>query len=377
MNLFFLATFPDPNRPESPRGGYRRNMETVRLLATQFDVQLIISANAPFMITAPDGVEATFVAQKSMPLRWLKLFWYLLRHCPRTTPLICYNPSLHTFPMLWLKWLGWRVIVDYVDLQGTIVESKRPLLRRLSKWIEKRFIHSCHEFITSSIQIANRIRQHNPHAAIFILRGTFYYQENLNPASPLALPESSASNINIMYLGMMQPFSGVIELLNAFVQTAPPHANLFLVGQGPSKTICEELAHQHQDTRKIFFPSLDDEALHPFMHKMDILTVLYLDNERNKYNFPSKIIEYLWAGKAILGTKVGEIEQALEHDNTAWLVDPDEASLKIGLTCLIADKDLRKKLGNQARKEFETNYHPDVVASALTQFIQGSRTLNA
>ncbi len=365
MNLFFLATFPNPHKAGAPRGGYRRNMEMLQLLTAQFKVSLVIAANEPFTIDSPDGVEAVTIAQKRMPLRWLHLFLYLWRHCPKTTPLICYNPSLHTFPVLWLKWLGWRVIVDYVDLQGTVVESKRPYLRRLSKWIEKQFIRSCHEFITSSTQIAWRVHQENPQAAVHMLRGTFRYQPTANNAAPPDLPTNS---VKIMYLGMMQPFSGVQELLNAFIQTTSPNAHLYIVGHGPSKATCEEIAQKlAPDT--VSFPTLDDAALHPFMRQMDILTVPYLDVERNWYNFPSKIIEYLWAGKAILGTNVGEIEQALAHGRTAWLVDPNEAAIAAGLKRLLTDNTLRHQLGQNACAEFEATYQPEIVSHTLTQFI--------
>lgn len=363
---YFLATFPDPNRAESPRGGYRRNIEMLRLLAIHDDPTLVVAAPYAFQLNTPTRIKFSVISHPRMPFRWIKVFRYLRKHCSPETPLICYNPTLHTLPALWMRWIGRIVIVDYVDIQGTTVESTNPLLRYLGVLTEKLFIRGCHHFITSSTAIQNRIRALNPTANVHLYRGTFHPPKNCEKTTPrIDLPSDV---VKIMYLGMMQDFNGVRELLHAFVDLSPSNAHLYIAGHGPMKQECIRLAAQLAPG-KIFFPDLDDTHLHPFMQQMDILTVPYLDAPRNRANFPSKIIEYLWAGKAILGTMVGEIQHALDNERTALLVPPTETDLRVGLKRLLEDQELRERLGQNARHEFNARYNPSVVSEALCAFI--------
>jgi glycosyltransferase involved in cell wall biosynthesis len=366
MQICLLTTFPDPNRTDAPRGGYRRNMEMLRLLATQYQPVLIVAAPSPFQVEALASVCPTVVSHPRMPLRWLKVFRFLYTHCSAQTPLICYNPSLHALPALWLRWLGRPVIVDYVDVQGTVVESERPLLRRLGGLVETQFVRSCEHFVTSSAAIAERIQRRNPAAKIHMYRGTFHPPLPLNTSR--SLPDLPPGVVKVMYLGMIHDFSGVRELLRAFAALVPVNAHLYLVGHGPAKRDCIRLAQQLAPG-SVSFPELDDSSLHPFMSQMDILTVPYLDVPRNQTNFPSKIIEYLWSGKAILATQVGEIRHALEDEQTALLVSPSETGLQAGLRRLLGDARLRHRLGANARAEFERAYSPQTAGQGLNAFV--------
>lgn len=364
--LYFLATFPDPHQATAPRGGYRRNVEMLHLLETDYTPNLVVASSRTFKLELPVNGEQTVIAHQRMPFRWIKVFRYLRKHCPPQIPLICYNPTLHTLPALWLRWLGRTIIVDYVDIQGTVVESTNPLLRQLGVLVERLFTRSCQYFITSSTAICERIHALNPAANVHLYRGTFQPPVYLETSD--AAPDLPPDTVKILYLGMMRDFSGVRDLLRAFIDLGTPNAHLYIAGHGPAKPACIQFAEAYAPAR-ISFPELDDATLHPFMQHMDILTVPYLDVPRNHINFPSKIIEYLWAGKAILGTRVGEIQHVLQNNKTALLVPPTASGLHHGLKRLVEDAGLRRTLGANARAEFERTYHPDVVQHALNTFI--------
>jgi glycosyltransferase involved in cell wall biosynthesis len=364
--LYFLATFPDPNHLEAPRGGYRRNVSMLRLLATHFNPTLVVMASHAFQVDAGKEVVSVIIDASRLPVRWVKSFRFLKKHCSPETPIVIYNPTLHSLPALWLRWLKYTVIVDYVDIQGTVVESTNFLLRKVGVLVERLFIRACRQFITSSTAIQKRIHTLNPTAKVLLYRGTFQSPEDWEQNMPeIELPSDV---IKIMYLGMLQDFSGVRELLHAYIDLNPPNAYLYIVGHGPVKQECIRLADKFAPG-KVFFPELDDAHLHPFMQQMDLLTVPYLDAPRNQANFPSKIIEYLWAGKAILGTQVGEIQHVLDNKRTALLVPPTEAGLRAGLQQMLGDQLLRERLGQNARHEFEERYNPSIVSEALCAFV--------
>ena len=121
----------------------------------------------------------------------------------------------------------------------------------------------------------------------------------------------------------------------------------------------------------ITFKSLTDGELHPFLLNMDILTIPYVNDKRNQANFPSKIIEYLWCGRAILATKVGEIPKVLTHRENAFLVKSDNLEeLKNGLQILINDGKLREHLGKNAREFFVNNFSTRIVSKRMNEFLQ-------
>ena len=366
MNIIFYATFPDPSLPESPRGGYRRNVEMLRLLAPHHGLYLLVSARNDFHMELPFDAAVQLVAGRRLPVRWLKGLCALDRLRRPDSLVICYNPSLHALPALWCRWLGAPLVVDYVDLQGTTVESTNLLLRGLGKIVEWLFVHSCLHFITTSTVLAQRIRAQNPRAQVLMYCGTLHRDspDTCYSSLPHILPDTT----NIMYLGLMHDFAGVRELLQAFADLHQPNAHLYLVGYGPLREECLTLA-QRLAPQRIAFPELNDNTLHPFMAQMDVLVLPYLDMPRNRVNFPSKIIEYLWAGKAILATNVGEIPRVLCHGETALIVPPTQAGLTQGLRQLLSDPDLRRRLGINAHAEFEQHYSESVAAVELEAFL--------
>ena len=70
------------------------------------------------------------------------------------------------------------------------------------------------------------------------------------------------------------------------------------------------------------------------------------------FGSPTKLFEYMSMGKGIVASNLDQIGDVLDHNKTAWLVEPgDPAALSDGLKTMIDDTDLRKKLGAAARRE--------------------------
>ena len=62
-------------------------------------------------------------------------------------------------------------------------------------------------------------------------------------------------------------------------------------------------------------------------------------------------------GKGIVASDLEQIGDILEHDRTAWMVEPANAdSLMAGLNTLIDDVQRRERLGQAARREVTASY---------------------
>jgi glycosyltransferase involved in cell wall biosynthesis len=73
------------------------------------------------------------------------------------------------------------------------------------------------------------------------------------------------------------------------------------------------------------------------------------------YASPLKLFEYMALGCAIVAPDTANIREILTHEESALLFAPgDAASFSAALKRLIADPDLRKRLGASARATIDT-----------------------
>jgi len=79
-------------------------------------------------------------------------------------------------------------------------------------------------------------------------------------------------------------------------------------------------------------------------------------------------LEALQAGKAIVGTATGAVPEILDHGQAGIIVPPgDVNALAKALRKLMADDDLRKILGESAKKRFKERFNPERVMSEILE----------
>jgi glycosyltransferase involved in cell wall biosynthesis len=62
------------------------------------------------------------------------------------------------------------------------------------------------------------------------------------------------------------------------------------------------------------------------------------------------------AGVPTVATNVGSLPEVIENGVTGILTDPDEDALTMALECLILNPELRKNLGENAKKDMFRRY---------------------
>ena len=103
---------------------------------------------------------------------------------------------------------------------------------------------------------------------------------------------------------------------------------------------------------------------------MDIVLLTYPKLDFFYYS-PLKLFEYMAEGKAVLASRIGQIEKVIRDGVNGMLFEPENIDeLKEKLFLLITKNYLRRKLGRNARKtilEQFTWYHS---ASKISQAIK-------
>jgi starch synthase len=167
--------------------------------------------------------------------------------------------------------------------------------------------------------------------------------------------ESLGINNNplILFVGNFYEWHDVGTLLDSFprILTDYPDAHLVLVGDGSLRKTMEQRSIDLGVSHAVHFTGLIPHADVPrYMATADIAVVPYPKMDQENWLSPLKLFEYMAAGRAIIASTVGQVVDIIRHEKNGLLVPPSDASkMAEAIIRLLEDKDLRARLGQQAR----------------------------
>lgn len=154
------------------------------------------------------------------------------------------------------------------------------------------------------------------------------------------------------FLGSLRPWhglDGLIEAVRLMAARGLP-VRLLVVGKGPEQEALVVQAETAGIARLIEWTgAVPEEAVPAQLARMDIAIAPYPGID-GFYFSPLKLFEYMAAGLAIVATRVGDVQDIIEHGRTGWLVRPDAPeALADAVAMLATDPDLCRRLGLAAR----------------------------
>jgi phosphatidylinositol alpha-1,6-mannosyltransferase len=158
----------------------------------------------------------------------------------------------------------------------------------------------------------------------------------------------------------------VIQALPA-VRAAHPTARYVVAGTGPRQPQLDQLAARLGvgDAVK-FLGFVPDDALPALYNAVDLYVGASRYHELLVEGFGISLVEASASGIAVVGGRSGGVPDAVRDGETGILVDPeDRADVAAGITRLLGDEALRKRLGAAGRRAVETYYNWDRVARDL------------
>jgi glycosyltransferase involved in cell wall biosynthesis len=126
-----------------------------------------------------------------------------------------------------------------------------------------------------------------------------------------------------------------------------------LIGKGPLlPNIRAALAEYEAQGLVVFAGMVPHEDVPSYLDVADILVSPHVPMPDGKpfIGSPTKLFEYMAMGKAIVASRLDQLEKVLTHEETALLVSPGDAQeLAAGVSRAARDEELRTKLGVAAR----------------------------
>lgn len=159
-------------------------------------------------------------------------------------------------------------------------------------------------------------------------------------------PDGAAGH-TLLAVGRLSPEKGFDLLIAAFAQVAARHAdwNLVILGEGPLRAALTQAIAAHGLAGRITMPGFDAHV-RAAMRSADLFVL------SSRYEgFPNALLEAMTEGLACISFDCDAgPRELIEHRGNGWLVPAgDPRGLATALDVLMADADLRARLGRHAR----------------------------
>ncbi|MGI8996553.1 MAG: glycosyltransferase family 4 protein [Pyrinomonadaceae bacterium] len=177
----------------------------------------------------------------------------------------------------------------------------------------------------------------------------------VNPARfPLglkpALPASPAS-FTVGFVGTLKPWHGLADLVEAFalLHEKDGNARLLIVGDGPERESLEaDLAARSLLDATVLTGAVSHELIPGLLASMDVAVAPYPDDP-DFYFSPLKVYEYMAAALPVAASRIGQLEELIEHEHNGLLFPPgDVRALAEALDRLRRDRKFASRLGSLA-----------------------------
>lgn len=161
-------------------------------------------------------------------------------------------------------------------------------------------------------------------------------------------PLSSNGTVTFGFVGGLRPWHGIADMAEAFRRVVERiDCRLLVIGTGPEEGRLRELAAELPDRVELTGAVLHDDVP-DFLRRVDVALAPYPPVE-NFYYSPLKLFEYMGTGRAIIASRIGQVESLLSDGDTALMVPPgDVTALADAMARLAADPGLRARLGARA-----------------------------
>ena len=243
-------------------------------------------------------------------------------------------------------------------------QPKRVIFRRLA-------LAKTQQLVVPSRNLARIARTiwHQPEQRITYIPNGIDMALFDTPPAPDAIPGfvRREGEVVVGTLAGLRPVKNLPRLVRAFATAAEGRsARLIIIGSGPEEAVIRAEAEALGIADRVLLPGFLPHP-HRYVGLFDIFA-LSSDSEQ----FPISLVEAMAAGLPAVATDVGDVREILAEPNRVFLASPaDEAALAGYLTTLLADAELRTKLGAANRTRVaETFSHATMVETYRSLYDQ-------
>lgn len=294
--------------------------------------------------------------------------------------------SSPTFFSIGTGWLLARrkraaLIVEVRDLWPAIftelgVLRSGPLLRTLERMELAAYAAADAVVVVSEGFRSNLISRGIPEGKVHVIRngvspGDFDPARPPDPALRVRLGAADHDCL-VLYAGTHGIAQGLTTVADAAALLDAEPVRVAFVGEGADK----ERLRGHVAERSIgnvtFEPAVPATEMGTLLAAADICLLALRDLPLFTSFIPSKMFEYLAAGKAVIGAVAGEPALILREAGALVVPPEDPAALAEAIRTLAGDPELRAKMGRQGRDYVERHFDRAQLARQYREILQAA-----
>jgi glycosyltransferase involved in cell wall biosynthesis len=273
-------------------------------------------------------------------------------------------PDFLVFAAVYAKWKGAKVVFDMHEITPEFYSSKYTIpeaswVVRLLKIIERASFEFADHVITINEPIKNLLvnRGLAPSKCTVIMNSVDekLFASNSKPAAT-SLPAVDGGKFVMMYHGTLTRIYGLDIALEAFgrVHRAMPHAELWILGNGPEKSVLQALAQELGIAGKVkFIGSVPPQEVKAWLDRCSVGVLATRRDVFLDLSFSNKLSEYIIMGKAVIASRLKSIRYYFGEEALAFFEPNDAADLAKEMLRLCRDSVLRHRLAERAQQEYE------------------------
>lgn len=264
------------------------------------------------------------------------------------------------------------VVFRSIDVLREMVTS--PLLRPLTRLLEKQVYSRADYILALTPKMSKYVADlgANPSRVGLLLipvdTGMFYPDPDSDELRrQWGLDKEDAI---ILFIGTLFDFSGLDILIRRFpeVLKEAPQAKLLIVGDGPQRPKLEKIVAQTGLQKQVIITGFQPYATMPqYINTATLCINTFLVNDTTRDIFPSKIVQYLACGKAVIATRLPGMAAVIEGEEQGVLYSDSIDDVPGKITFLLKSVERRKQLEQAGLAYVERKHSNEKIAHQLEE----------
>jgi glycosyltransferase involved in cell wall biosynthesis len=118
-----------------------------------------------------------------------------------------------------------------------------------------------------------------------------------------------------------------------------------------------------------FLGDLDEESLLAYQQHCSVVVINKVYSEQNKYNFATKLGEYLALGKPVITSQFGEVTNYLQNSISCIFADPyDVNDIAVSIMKILTDPAFSEKIGEKGKEIAKSEFDFRAQSKLINQF---------
>lgn len=166
----------------------------------------------------------------------------------------------------------------------------------------------------------------------------------------------------IGFIGTFGAWHGAEILTSAFaeIEKVCKKVHLLMIGDGVKMADVKKIIKHNHMWNQVTLTGIVPQHKGPeYLAACDILVSPTVKNPDGTpfFGSPTKLFEYMAMGKGIVASDLDQLSEILENEKTALLIEPNSVNAAANaIVRLVEDKELRERLGRNAREEVCKRY---------------------